>query len=87
MAGTYEGGIKARETNYKNNGKDFYVNIGAIGGRKTMAQGAKPKGFAANRELARTAGKKGGTISRRCNGTKQYVEKNGYFHKLKEMFV
>lgn len=33
---------------------------GALGGKKKV-----PKGFAINRELARSAGKTGGTISRR----------------------
>lgn len=60
MAGNKEGGIKARDTNYKNNGKNFYKRIGAIGGRKTGM-----KGFALNIELAREAGRKGGTISKR----------------------
>lgn len=55
-----------------------HVAIGAIGGRKTGM-----KGFALNRELARTAGKKGGTISRRGNGTKQYQPNTkGYFERV-----
>ena len=59
MAGTKAGGLKAAQ---KNLAKDpnFYAKIGAKGGKKTG-----PKGFALNRELARTAGKKGGSISRR----------------------
>lgn len=60
MAGTRAGGLKARETNLKKYGKDFYRNIGAEGGRN-----GHTGGFAANRELARTAGAKGGRISRR----------------------
>ena len=40
--------------------EDFYKRIGAIGGRKGTTGG-----FAANRELAREAGRKGGMISRR----------------------
>lgn len=62
MAGTREGGIKACETNRKRNGDDFYARIGAKGGSTPTV---KPKGFAANRELAKAAGHKGGTISRR----------------------
>ena len=33
MAGTLEGGLKAKETNYQKHGSDFYRRIGAIGGR------------------------------------------------------
>lgn len=60
MAGTKLGGKKAAETNMKRHGKDFYKKIGAMGGKKGTTGG-----FAANRELARIAGAKGGRISRR----------------------
>jgi len=60
MAGTIEGGIKAAETNIKKYGEDFYQKIGSIGGKI-----GKTGGFAANRELASIAGRKGGTKSRR----------------------
>ncbi len=60
MAGTKSGGIKARETNYRKHGKDFYAQIGAKGGHN-----GHTGGFYANRELARLAGQKGGKISRR----------------------
>lgn len=77
MAGTKAGAIKAAQTNKRNN-PNFYAEIGAIGGRKTGM-----KGFALNRELASIAGKKGGTISRKGNGTNQYVKnEKGYFTKL-----
>lgn len=62
MAGTLQGGRKARDTNYKLHGKDFYKRIGSIGGKVPTD---KPKGFAANPALARIAGTKGGRISRR----------------------
>ena len=61
MSGTITGGLKAVATNKERHGSDFYVRIGAIGGRKT---GVK-KGFAANPKLASKAGKKGGRISKR----------------------
>lgn len=61
MSGTKEGGVKARNTNYEKNGKDFYKRIGSLGGR---VSGIK-KGFALNPELASKAGKKGGRISKR----------------------
>lgn len=60
MPGTVNGGKQAAETNMKKYGKDFYARIGAMGGKKGTTGG-----FAANRELARIAGAKGGRISRR----------------------
>lgn len=59
MAGTPLGGKKAAA---KNLAKDpnFYAKIGRKGG-----QNGKTGGFAANPELARIAGAKGGRISRR----------------------
>lgn len=59
MAGTREGGLKARDKNLQNN-PNFYKEIGAIGGKRGTTGG-----FYANRELARTAGRKGGQISKR----------------------
>lgn len=60
MAGTKAGGLKARETNMAKHGSDFYARIGAKGGRN-----GHTGGFAANPELAKRAGAKGGKISRR----------------------
>lgn len=60
MPGTVIGGHRAASTNKKRHGADFYARIGAIGGKK-----GRTGGFAANRELAREAGRKGGLISRR----------------------
>lgn len=60
MAGTKAGGLQAAQSNKKRHGDDFYRRIGAKGGRM-----GHTGGFAANRELARTAGAKGGRISRR----------------------
>lgn len=60
MPGNKAGGIKAAATNKARHGEDFYARIGARGGRN-----GHTGGFAANRELARIAGKKGGTKSRR----------------------
>jgi general stress protein YciG len=59
MAGTKAGGKLAAQ---KNLAKDplFYAKIGAKGGRN-----GRTGGFAANPELARIAGAKGGRISRR----------------------
>ncbi|MGE5312599.1 MAG: general stress protein [Acidobacteriota bacterium] len=60
MAGTKAGGMKAAATNKARHGADFYAKIGKKGG-----QNGTTGGFAANRELARIAGAKGGRISRR----------------------
>ena len=60
MAGTKAGGIKTRETMYKRHGKDFYREIGRKGG-----QNGHTGGFAANPQLAKLAGSKGGKISKR----------------------
>ncbi len=64
MAGTVAGGKKAAA---KNLARDplFYAKIGAKGGRL-----GRTGGFAANPELARIAGRKGGTISRRGKAKK-----------------
>ena len=60
MPGTIEGGRKAAATNKKKYGKEFYANIGRKGGKN-----GHTGGFAANPELAREAGRKGGKISKR----------------------
>ena len=60
MAGTKLGGKRAAATNKRFHGADFYKRIGAIGGKN-----GNTGGFAANRELARIAGAKGGRISKR----------------------
>ena len=59
MAGTKAGGRKAAEKNLQRD-PYFYAKIGRKGG-----QMGHTGGFAANPELARIAGKKGGEISRR----------------------
>ena len=63
MSGTKAGGQKAAA---KNLAKDpnFYAKIGAKGGRN-----GNTGGFAANPDLARIAGQKGGRISRRRKAT------------------
>lgn len=60
MSGTKEGGIKAAQSNKERYGADFYKKIGKAGGIKGTTGG-----FAANIELAREAGRKGGKISKR----------------------
>lgn len=63
MAGTKAGGQKAAAKNLAND-PDFYKRIGSKGGRN-----GNTGGFAANRELARVAGKIGGARSRRRKST------------------
>ena len=60
MAGTKAGGLKAAATNIERHGKDFYKEVGRKGGIA-----GNTGGFAANPELAKIAGRKGGLISRR----------------------
>lgn len=66
MSGTREGGLKAAARNKELHGADFYARIGAEGGRN-----GHTGGFAANPELARIAGAKGGAISRRGPANKE----------------
>ncbi len=65
MAGTKTGGQKAATTNKSKYGKDFYAEIGRKGGRN-----GHTGGFAANPELAKIAGAKGGRISKRGKAKK-----------------
>lgn len=60
MAGTKAGGLRAAMTNKMKYGEDFYVRIGAMGGRN-----GHTGGFAANPALAKIAGAKGGRMSKR----------------------
>ena len=60
MAGTAAGGKKAALTNKAKYGENFYKEIGTKGGKLGTTGG-----FAANHELARIAGAKGGRISKR----------------------
>lgn len=60
MSGTKHGGKKASRTNRERYGEDFYKKIGSIGGRN-----GHTGGFSYNPALARVAGSKGGSKSRR----------------------
>lgn len=78
MSGNKIGGMKAAKKNRERYGDDFYRMIGSKGG-----QNGHTGGFAANPALARTAGAKGGRISRRTGVTngqgkeKEYIWKGG----------
>jgi hypothetical protein len=74
MPGTRKGGLAAAQTNKEKYGDSFYSTIGALGGRKGTTGG-----FYANRDLARTAGAIGGSISRRgpSGEKKERIRKDG----------
>ena len=55
-------GIKARNTILAKHGEGDYARIGKKGGSRTDT---RPKGFEADRALARIAGAKGGQASRK----------------------
>lgn len=55
-------GEKTRKTLIERYGEDYFRNIGRKGGSACV-----PKGFAANPELAKEAGKKSGEARRRNN--------------------
>lgn len=57
--------MKAAATNRQKYGSEFYARIGAKGGRN-----GHTGGFAADPELAKRAGAKGGKISRRGKAKK-----------------
>lgn len=66
MSGTREGGRKAAQTNKLLHGENFYKEIGRKGGKN-----GHTGGFAANPELARIAGAKGGKKSKRGKAKKK----------------
>lgn len=74
MSGTKAGGLKAREKNLERD-PDFYKKIGQKGGRNGKGPNYKG-GFAANKELAKIAGAKGGRKSRRVSKHAQVFEEN-----------
>ena len=65
MAGTARGGKRAAQTNKERHGEDFYQRIGKLSNASWEKNGRKPRGFAANHERARAAGRKGGLKSRK----------------------
>ena len=80
MSGTIAGGKRAAATTKAKHGEDFYKNIGRKGG-----QNGHTGGFAANPELARIAGAKGGRISRRRPKKlvdEEFVEDSKYLKKI-----
>lgn len=76
MAGTKEGGMKARATNKAKYGRDYYRKIGSLGGRN-----GHTGGFAANPELAKIAGSKGGKMSHRGKAQKGAKKVKKYYYE------
>lgn len=79
MAGTKEGGRKAKMTNLAKHGEDFYARIGRKGGKLGTTGGFASEAVGADGltgpERAKKAGAKGGHISKRGkakNHAKQY---------------
>lgn len=68
MSGNKAGGIKGMKTIISKHGRTedgrsaLHVKVGTLGGK---AIHNKPRGFAANKEVASAAGKVGGSVSRR----------------------
>lgn len=69
MAGNRIGGIKARDKNLAKN-PNHYKEIGKLSQASWEKNGRKPRGFAANPELAARVGAIGGRISRRGKANK-----------------
>ena len=65
MGGTTEGGKKASATNKEKYGENYYQKIALKSQEKWIKNGRKPRGFSKDRELAVSAGRIGGTISKR----------------------
>lgn len=74
MAGTREGGLKAKETNRLRHGSDYYARIGAKGGHNGTTGGFASEKRGADGltgiERAKIAGCKGGRISKRGKAKK-----------------
>lgn len=74
MAGTKAGGLKARDTNIKRHGKDFYKRMGRLGGKSGTTGGfgsdVVGKDGLTGKQRAGVVGKLGGKISKRGKAKK-----------------
>ena len=68
MSGTKIGGQKAAAKNLERD-PDFYRKIALKSQEAWARNGKTPRGFAYNNEIAKLAGAKGGSISRRRKAT------------------
>lgn len=80
MAGTSEGGLKAKKTNYQKHGSDFYRRIGAIGGRNGNTGGFASdkvgKDGLTGRQRASLVGKDGGHKGKRGPAKRKDEDEN-----------
>lgn len=74
MAGTKIGGIKCAKKNKELYGEDYYKRIGAKGGKA-----GHTGGFAANAALAKLAGHKAGSVSKRGYKLLKVEGEYGYY--------
>lgn len=81
MSGTKAGGKKCAATNKRKYGENWYAEIGKKGG---LAPTTAPKGFAANPQLARQAGRKGGLISSKAPTMSLAERRNEIAEMLKQ---
>lgn len=82
MTGTKAGGKKASLTNKMRHGDDFYQRIGRRGGKN-----GHTGGFASNPALAKIAGRKGGSRSRRKSKLEGEKEVIVYLYEAKNMSI
>lgn len=68
MPGTKAGAAKAKQAILNRYGEDYYSKIGKVGGLQPTKGGFK------NKELARSAGRKGGIISAERKRQKNMVD-------------
>ena len=86
MAGTKAGAAKAKKTMEEKYGKNYYAEIGKVGGKASTTGG-----FYGDRELAVRAGRKGGKASKRGKSKKlpkevtNNISEIGNYEDIKEV--
>lgn len=80
MAGNKDGAKRAVETNKQKYGKDYYSKIGSRSW--SNPDRSRETGFALNRDLAREAGKKGGSKTKK--EYKDYITEEDFIKLTKE---
>ena len=79
MSGTREGGLKAAQTHKNRHGKDYYRDIGRVGGKNGTTGGFASDVVGTDGltgpERARIAGAKGGKLSKRGKANTPRVDK------------
>ena len=80
MSGSVKGGKLTAQKNLAKD-PDFYRKLGSLGGK---APTTKPKGFAADNHIARSAGATGGTYSRKGHKLLERTETSGTYRRLSD---